>query len=163
MGTGTSTETRWSKHRVFLFQKNKSTADSTSICDIDLVFISFGFENKMLRMSSLCKVIFVLCGSQSAYACLDYIWKKLLDVHCVLYCSVSVRCEATYVISCCGKVLLCQRCWYRWCFYFSGNKNNPFLNPPVSVPVRVSIELVIIVVDRNVTLLTVPVLVTLFK
>jgi hypothetical protein len=50
---------------------------------------------------------FGVCSSESAYASLDYIRKKLVDVHCVLYCLVSMGCEATYVSLCCETVLLC--------------------------------------------------------
>jgi hypothetical protein len=47
--------------------------------------------------------------------------------------------------------------------FFFWKQNTPFLDPHASVPVPVPNEWLIHVVDRNITPLTVPVLVTLFK
>jgi hypothetical protein len=38
MGTGTGTDACRSKRWAIFVKKNKSTADSTSVCDIDIIF-----------------------------------------------------------------------------------------------------------------------------
>jgi hypothetical protein len=78
MSTGTEASGGFYSRRI------KNTADSTSVWDIDLVFILFGFENKVnvQFVYGYFRVVWL-----SIRICLfGLYWKKLLDVHCVLYC-----------------------------------------------------------------------------
>jgi hypothetical protein len=89
-------------------RKIKSTADSNSVCEIDLVSILFGFVGKVSPMFSLCTVILALCSSEFAYACLDYLSRKFLDVLCVHSRKISGPLILADFSSCkiCGPLIL---------------------------------------------------------
>jgi hypothetical protein len=94
MGTGTGTDARQSKHRAFLFLKIKSTADSSSVCDIDIIFL---FEDRIYDFPDRLG-LFSCCVALDPHLRIWILFWKGPYVHCVLYRFVSVRCEAAYGI-----------------------------------------------------------------